>query len=118
MQASLPQLLFQRCHLNCVDSDNFSAETPAEQSCIKNCQDKIYQSFDLYVGIQTRKEAQARLNVDKAAFIGMETEHSNDTSGEIREPNQKTIDVASVQRFTRRQQYVNRDLRVEAYNKN
>ena len=37
MQASLPQLLFQRCHLNCVDSDNFAAETPAEQACIKNC---------------------------------------------------------------------------------
>jgi len=87
MQATLPGLLFRRCHLNCVDSDNFSAESPAEQTCIKNCQDKVYQSFDLYMGIRTRKEAAARVAIDKAAFIGMETEHSNDTSGSIKEAN-------------------------------
>jgi len=35
------------------------------------------------MGITGRKEGQARINIDKAAFIGMETEHSNDTTGEI-----------------------------------
>lgn len=107
-----------RCHLNCVDSDQFAAETPAEQSCIKNCQDKVYQSFDLYMGITSRKEAQARIGIDKSAYIGMEIEHSNDTAGEIREANHKTIDVASVHNFTRNQQRENRDLRLQAYNKN
>ena len=118
MQATLPQLLFRRCHLNCVDSDQFSAETPAEQSCIKNCQDKVYQSFDLYMGITMRKEAQARINIDKSAYIGMEVEHSNDTAGEIGEANHKTIDVAGVRHFTRKQRLDNRDLRNIAYNKN
>ena len=35
------------------------------------------------MGITRRKEARARIAIDKAAFIGMEIEHSNDTSGEI-----------------------------------
>ena len=82
MQACLPQILFRRCHINCVDSETFSAESPAEQTCIKNCQDKVYQSFELYMGIQYRKAMQAPHNIDKAAYIGMETEHSNDTTGD------------------------------------
>ena len=83
MQACLPQLLFRRCHLNCVDSETFAAESPAELACIKNCQDKTYQSFDLYMGITTRKAAEAKPFIDKSAFIGMEVEHSNDTSGDV-----------------------------------
>ena len=79
MQACLPPLLFRRCHLNCVDSDTFSAESAAEQACIKNCQDKTYQSFELYMGITRRQEERARLNIDKSSYIGMEIEHSNDT---------------------------------------
>lgn len=83
MQACLPQLLFRQCHLNCVDSETFAAETPAEQQCIKNCQDKTYQSFELYMGIQKRKLALQRQYIDKSAYIGMEVEHSNDTSGDL-----------------------------------
>lgn len=83
MQACLPQLLFRRCHLNCVDSETFAAESPAEQACIKNCQDKTYQSFELYMGITRRKAAATRIPIDKSAYIGMEIEHSNDTSGDV-----------------------------------
>lgn len=93
MQNALPSLLFQRCHLNCVDSETFAAETPAEISCIKNCQDKVYRSFELYMAITTRKEAMAPPQIDKAAYIGMETEHSNDTSGAIYTQNHQTINV-------------------------
>ena len=117
MQAALPSLLFRRCHLNCVDSDSFSAETPAEQSCIKNCQDKTYASFDLYMAIRTRKEAAARIAVDKAAYIGMEVEHSNDTSGRITTQNHKTIDVDSIKRFSQHAQRQHKDLRLEAFKK-
>ena len=117
MQAALPSLLFRRCHINCVDSDNFSAESPAEISCIKNCQDKVYQSFDLYMGVSMRKEAHARIAIDKAAYIGMETEHSNDTTGEIKTPNQKLIDINGVKQFSGHQQRQFKDLRLEAYAK-
>lgn len=96
MQASLPTLLFRRCHLNCVDSDNFSAESPAEMTCIKNCQDKVYQSFELYMGIRARKEAAAPVSIDKSSYTGMEVEHSNDTSGQIKTENHKTINLAFV----------------------
>jgi len=70
------------------------------------------------MGITSRKESQARMNIDKAAFIGMETEHSNDTAGEIWEQNHKTIDVASVRDFSRVQKSQNHNLRLAAYNKN
>ena len=104
MQATLPQLLFRRCHLNCVDSDSFTAESQPEQACIKNCQEKVYSSFELYMGIRTRKEALARVPIDKAAYIEMEVEHSNDTAGKIKAPNQKTIDVNSIKVFSNTQQ--------------
>ena len=99
MQACLPQLLFRRCHLNCVDSENFSAESPAELSCIKNCQDKTYQSFDLYMGVTTRKAAEARPYVDKSAYIGMEIEHSNDTSGDVSAYYQKRAPNVGIDQF-------------------
>ena len=117
MQAALPSLLFRRCHLNCVDSDQFTAESPSELSCIKNCQDKVYQSFELYMGIQYRKAMQAPHNIDKAAYIGMETEHSNDTTGDADMVNQITMNTVGIQQFGRRQQRDHKDLRVEAYKK-
>lgn len=42
----------------------------------------MYQSFELYMGVRYRKEMKAPVNVDKAAYIGMETEHANDTTGD------------------------------------
>ena len=48
------------------------------------------------MGITKRKDALAPLNVDKAAYIEMEIEHSNDTSGTINASNQKLVDVKSV----------------------
>ena len=117
MQASLPQLLFRRCHLNCVDSDNFSAENPAEIACIKNCQDKVYQSFDIYMGIRVRKEAQATMPIDKSGYIGMEVEHSNDTSGEVRYQNHKSIHLRDIKQFQYNQQRDNKELRLQAYGK-
>ena len=99
MQATLPGLLFRRCHLNCVDAETFAAESPAEIACIKNCQDKVYQSFELYMGITKRKEMQAPPRIDKSAYIGMEIEHSNDTTGRMRQENHKTIDVTGIKDF-------------------
>lgn len=67
------------------------------------------------MGITMRKEAQARIVLDKAAFIEMEVEHSNDTAGVITRANQKTINLDSVQQFSDAQQHKYRDLRLEAY---
>ena len=64
-----------------------------------------------------RKEAMARPAVDKAAYIGMEVEHSNDTSGSIQTENQKTMDIQGIQSFSANQQRFNKDLRIEAYKK-
>lgn len=103
--------------MNCVDSDNFSAESAPEIACIKNCQDKVYQSFQLYMGIRTRKEAMARTNIDKSAYIGMESEHSNDTGNEIIGSNQKSLNVKSVQTFMAKNKRDNKDIRLEAFKK-
>ena len=69
------------------------------------------------MGIRQRKEAQSRSDIDKAAYIGMETEHSADTSGGNKEAYQKTINVASVNYFTEKNQRENKSLRIEAYKK-
>ena len=103
MQAALPSLLFRRCHLNCVDTDAFTAESPSELSCIKNCQDKVYQSFELFMGVQYRKEMKAPATVDKSAYIGIEIEHSNDTTGDADRFNQITLQTVPIQNFTKRQ---------------
>ena len=111
MQASLPQLLFRRCHLNCVDSEQFSAESPAEQACIRNCQDKVYASFELYMGVNQRKDQVAAMHIDKSAYTGMEVEHSNDTSGRVYAPNHKTMNITTINNFSRNQQREHRGLR-------
>ena len=118
MQACLPQLLFRRCHLNCVDSETFAAESPTELACIKNCQDKVYQSFDLYMGITTRKAASASLYIDKSTFIGMEVEHSNDTSGSVSAEFQKAQPNEGIKAFQEGNLHFNRDVRLQAYKKN
>lgn len=48
------------------------------------------------MGIQYRKAAQAPINVDKAAYIGMETEHSNDTTGDADLVNQITMNTVQI----------------------
>ena len=48
------------------------------------------------MGIQFRKAAQAPMNVDKAAYIGMETEHSNDTTGDADLVNQITMNTVQI----------------------
>ena len=48
------------------------------------------------MGIRYRKEKNAPLNVDKSAYIGMETEHSNDTTGDADHLNQVTMNLVSV----------------------
>ena len=67
------------------------------------------------MGIRYRKEQQARVAIDKSSFIGMEVEHSNDTSGKIRDENQKAIDVSYIKGFSRDQQKSYKNLRLEAY---
>ena len=48
------------------------------------------------MGIQFRKAAQAPMNVDKAAYIGIETEHSNDTTGDMDLVNQITMHTSQI----------------------
>ena len=77
----------------------------------------MYASFELFMKVRTLKEKQAGIVVDRSAYTGMEVEHSNDTSGSIRDPNHKTMDIQGIQRFSKHQQRNNRDLRIEAYKK-
>ena len=70
------------------------------------------------MGITTRKAAIARPNIDKAAYIGMEIEHSNDTSAEIPAFFQKQAPNIGVDKFRRSNESENRNIRLEAYKKN
>ncbi len=50
-QHALPQLLFSECHKNCVDFEMGAAANDQELTCIKNCQEKTYQAFDMYMRV-------------------------------------------------------------------
>lgn len=54
MQHSLPQLLFRQCNANCLDTDMFSAEKQGEILCMRNCQDKTYAAFNMYMNLRTK----------------------------------------------------------------
>ena len=95
-----------------MDSETFAAESTAEIACIKNCQDKVYQSFEIYMGITTRKAAGAAHYIDKSAFIGMEIEHSNDTSGHVSASIQKTAPNVGIKEFQEGNIHFNRDIRL------
>ena len=51
------------------------------------------------MGVTTRKAAEAKPYIDKSAFIGMEIEHSNDTSGEVSSYYQKTAPNVGIEEF-------------------
>ena len=53
-QASLPQLLFSECRLNCVGDGVSDATTDAAKLCIQNCQQKSYAAFDLMMKVRMR----------------------------------------------------------------
>ena len=80
-QHALSQLLFEECHKNCVDFDINAAQTPIEQTCIKNCQEKTYQSFDIFMRVQYNfsKKEDWRNVVDISNYTGMEVEHGLNT---------------------------------------
>ena len=98
-----------------MDSETFAAESPAEQACIKNCQDKVYQSFELYMGITTRKAADAKPFIDKSAIIGMEIEHSNDTSGDVSINLQKITPNKGLDQFREGNMHENKEIRMRAF---
>ena len=87
-QISLPQLLFRQCHLNCVDSDAFTAETDAEKLCISNCQAKTYQAFDLQWSIRKYGvHMKQRLidEIDISRYVEFDVEHGHDTSNSLQQ---------------------------------
>ena len=87
-QISLPQLLFRQCHLNCVDSDAFTAETDAEKLCMTNCQAKTYQAFDLQWSIHKyglHKKQRISDDIDVSRYVEFDVEHAHDTSNSLKQ---------------------------------
>ena len=80
-QHALPQLLFQDCKQNCVEFEFAAPTTDDEIKCVKNCQAKTYQAFDMYMRVQYNfaKKETWRDYVDISNYTGMEVEHSTNT---------------------------------------
>ena len=76
MQHSLPQLLFRQCNANCLDTDMFSAEKEGEILCMKNCQDKTYAAFSMYMNLRVKQEKLRNDFTDHHSYSGLEPEHS------------------------------------------
>ena len=80
--AALPKVLFEECHKNCVEIDFQSPQTDQEKQCIKNCQEKTYQAFDMYMRVQYNfaKDTTWRDHIDISKYTGMEVEHGLNTA--------------------------------------
>ncbi len=53
-----------------------------QELCVKNCQEKTYKAFDLFMLVRSRMQAyDNRLDdvVDVSTYTGMEVEHGHDT---------------------------------------
>ena len=53
-QASLPQILFGECRLNCVGDVSKEAESQADKLCMANCQKKANAAFDIMMKVRMR----------------------------------------------------------------
>ena len=115
-QHALPQLLFRQCHLNCVDSDVFSAEKPSEVACIQNCQEKTYQAFDMFIQIRARQEQQKQIRdiVDISSFTEMDVEHGHDTASQLPMKRGVHISTELLKEFSETNDRTNGDLREKA----
>lgn len=84
-QSSLPALLFRQCSLNCVESQSMQATSEAEKTCMINCQEKTYQSFDLMMAVKMRLDSLKRTDhvIDLSKYTGMEVEHGHDTASRM-----------------------------------
>ena len=81
-QHALPKILFEECHKNCVEIEFMTPKDASELQCIKNCQEKTYQAFDMYMRVQynfARKQTW-RDYVDLSNYTGMEVEHGHNTA--------------------------------------
>jgi hypothetical protein len=102
-QYALPHLLFTECQKYCVADEFHAATTPAETTCIANCQEKTRRSFDLYMAVSERVAARKnfRSYVDISRFTGMEVEHKHDTESVIQHYNDGHVHPAQVAEFTK-----------------
>ena len=80
-QNALPKILFEECHKNCVDFELGAPQNEKETGCIKNCQEKTYQAFDMYMRVQYNfaKKTTWRDHIDVSKYTGMEVEHGLNT---------------------------------------
>jgi len=62
--------------------DLMQAQSEDEVKCIKNCQEKTYQSFDMFMRVQYNfaKNKTFRDYVDISKYTGMEVEHGLNTA--------------------------------------
>ena len=81
-QNALPKILFEECHKNCVDFDFAAPQNEQEVKCIKNCQEKTYQAFDMFMRVEYNfaKSTTVRDHVDISKYTGMEVEHGLNTA--------------------------------------
>ena len=86
-QSALPKILFGKCLKYCVEEEVFVAETAAEKQCMQNCQEKVYQSFDMYLraSYHFEKNKDYKSFVDVSKYTGMEIEHGHDTASRTRQ---------------------------------
>ncbi len=90
---STAQLLFDECHKNCVDFQFGAAVGEQDSQCIKNCQAKTHQAFDMYMRVQYNfsKKKSPWDYIDMSAYTGMDSEHGLNTANLYPESNEANL---------------------------
>ena len=84
-EGGIATLLFEQCPRFCVDSDSQSELSKGDELCIKNCQDKTYQAFNIHMAIWSRYAANRdpKQDMNLSDFVEMDVETSHDTTNSL-----------------------------------
>ena len=115
MQYSLPALLFSECSRFCIN-EGIHPTNEEETTCIKNCQTKVHNAFEMYMSAYRMKQAQkaARSYVDISKYTGMEIEHKHDTASELPHDTSPHVNVDTLKQFTTQMKKVHSGLNAKA----
>uniref|UniRef100_A0A7S3CMK0 Mitochondrial import inner membrane translocase subunit n=1 Tax=Strombidium rassoulzadegani TaxID=1082188 RepID=A0A7S3CMK0_9SPIT len=79
--ATLSGPVLNECFKNCVEFE-FGQPSEAEQTCIKNCQSKSSEAFNMFMRVQYNfaKDKSWKDYIDLSRYTGMEVEHGLNTN--------------------------------------
>ncbi len=116
-EGGIATLLFEQCPRFCVDKSETSKDlSPGEELCIKNCQDKTYQAFNIHMAIWSKYAANRdpKQDINLSEFVEMDIEAGHDTTGTMGTKHGVHPYMSGVQNFANHNAKINRGLQIDS----